>query len=1078
MIQRSDTSRSLEWLHAAALALAILIVAAGFPSSAGAHDLKNSEDPNVAGDSAAHARADAVNVTSASRDRKMMKRLNRIAAARAKKRVALGLSAAPVQVSDQGIRQRGFMQIMGFDVSLTAPNLLNLTENAAATQAPTAAASSMASSGAYSASGPSTLANENVNGLWGPVIWPIYQVKPGDPDYSPVANANPTPTGSGSTPSPPGNSGDTPAAPGSANNPNPRIVPVFEALMPDGKVLYWDWLISGWFKDGTDTQSTRILLWDPLHPEQPGERLDVANANLFCAGFAHLPNGDLFLAGGNENNEFHGLNKTYIYHWRTKAWEQGPDMSRLRWYPSVASMYNGEQMILGGDPPGGYGNPAQTSDPATRAVPEVYSAKYTSAATQQFDNSNDTIKQLDSIRFGNDASGPGGSDAINPPSSRGYPFLVPSVDGRVLYGGYESETYLVDSTGAGASAPYGQHDPFWRINGSFVNYNIGKVLLFGGGASAKYGPACDADELVGEANCTKTANEENGVSKRPTYIDLLNQNWTEGQQGLPGRGDLQYPHTSNDMNFKRRFEYSTVLPDGDVLITGGMSSTDHDDGDNAADDDFNNNLVNLPAAVKAAELFNPGSETFTTLSSAAIAREYHSTALLLPDATVLTGGGGVCGPCTTQGNHYYNPNFEIFKPPYLFNSDGTEAIRPSITTPTHSDGGAQMLPPVDYNKGFQISYTPGKDQNGNDGHVSTAALLKLGTPTHSTDTGQRFIPLDFLSEDTANRTLTLRAPLNSYIAPPGYYMLFVVDDHGTPSISKMVQVGARLALNNKSSTVRVFRNAAFAGTAQYLGLGEYTQSYGNFANVGNNGISSIQVDPGYQAQVCKDAEGTQCVTYTTSQSSLSGAGFDENISYVKVTLAGGGDVTAPTVAISSPVDGSTVASPSAVLQFSATDASGVPTCNRASGEAINFKLGLNKISVSCFDSEYNVKVATVNVTYQPQEDPTAAIPATPPPPKPVIKLASSLKLASSFSLTAKCTTKCWAEAWVKYGRKKFNLKGANFNAALSMKKLTFRLSAKQLKILKIAKKKRQKISFNVRLFDSSDQSTSASSKIK
>src|SRR6185369_10201443 len=110
--------------------------------------------------------------------------------------------------------------------------------------------------------------------------------------------------------------------------------------------------------------------------------------------------------------------------------------------------------------------------------------------------------------------------------------------------------------------------------------------------------------------------------------------------------------------------------------------------------------------------------------------------------------------------------------------------------------------------------------------------MKLGTPTHSTDGGQRFIPLQFLGHDTANHVLTLRSPINSYVAPPGYYMLFVLDSHHTPSMSKMIQVGSRLPLENKTSVVRVFRNASFAGTAQYLGIGEYTQAFGNFANVG------------------------------------------------------------------------------------------------------------------------------------------------------------------------------------------------------------------------------------------------------
>jgi hypothetical protein len=982
MNRRSEISPAFGWSVATALLLAVLVAVAS-ASPARAHELTNAQDPNVAGDSAAHVRADAVNVSAGSRDRKMMKRIQRIARARMKKRLALGLPANPVEVSDQGIRQRGLLQNLGFDVPLTAPNLFDPSQGAKTSNAPTT-----------SASGPTTSALEDQTGVWGPILWPIYQVKPGDPDYSLPANQNPTSTGSGTTPNPPGDL---------TTNPNPRIVPVFEALMPDGKVLYWDWLISGYFKDPTVQMSTRILLWDPLHPSSPGQRLDVAGANLFCAGYSHLPNGDLFLAGGNANNAFHGLNDTYVYHWRSKTWEQGPDMSRLRWYPSVASLYNGEAMILGGDPPGGYGNPGSVNGPnafADRSVPEVYSAKYTDPASQQFDSNGDQIRQLDNVRFGNDVSGPGGSDAVNPPSSRGYPFLVPSVDGRVLYAGYENGTYLVDTTGAGGSTNFGEHDSHWRVNGSFVDYNVGKVLLFGGGTTAKYGPTCDADNLVGSATCQKTSDEENGATKTVKYIDLLNSNWGEDQQGLPGGGVGAYPGASSDMNFKRRFDYSTVLPDGKVLITGGMSNTDPDNGDNAADDDNNNNLVNLPAAVKAAELFDPTNESFTTLASAAVAREYHSTAMLLPDATVLTGGGGVCGPCTTQGNHYYNPNFEIFKPPYLFNTNGSLATQPAITSSTQNDAGTQVLPPADYAQPFDINYAPGF-KNGQSKNISTAALLKLGTPTHSTDTGQRFIPLDFV-EDADNQVLHMKAPNNSYIAPPGFYMLFLVDDGGTPSISKMIQIGANLALHNVNSAVNVFQNPGFSGVAQYLGTGEFMQSKGNFANVGDQAISSMQVAPGYEAKVCASSNGvTGCNTFGPGNFSTLAAGFDNSIRYIKVEADTGTGTT--------PID--------------------------------------------------------------PTPTPT-------PPTKPLIKLAKSLKLASTFSLTAKCTTECWADATVTYGKKKMKLKGLKFKASTTTKKLTFKLTKKQLKTLQAAKKKKQKLSLKVTLFDSVDQATSASTKIK
>ena len=153
-------------------------------------------------------------------------------------------------------------------------------------------------------------------------------------------------------------------------SPNPRIVPVFSALMPDGKILYWDWLVSGVMDNsGEHNQypSTRILLWDPANPSAPGERLDVVGANLFCGGFSHLPNGDLLVAGGNLGQQMAGLEHTWVYHWRTKTWERSQDMDRPRWYPSVRQP--GERRIADhGRRPAGR-EPRQPVQPAGQGIP-------------------------------------------------------------------------------------------------------------------------------------------------------------------------------------------------------------------------------------------------------------------------------------------------------------------------------------------------------------------------------------------------------------------------------------------------------------------------------------------------------------------------------------------------------------------------------------------------------------------------------------------------------------------------------------------------------------------------------------
>src|SRR4029078_7918201 len=114
------------------------------------------------------------------------------------------------------------------------------------------------------------------------------------------------------------------------------------------------------------------------------------------------------------------------------------------------------------------------------------------------------------------------------------------------------------------------------------------------------------------------------------------------------------------MAFGRRQFNLTVLADGSVLATGGNSS--------GAD------LVDLNAGVYAAEQWTPATGQWRTLPSEAVTRQYHSTALLLPDGRVLSAGGGICGTCDQVG--YLAKNGEIFSPPYLFHAHGTPGPRP------------------------------------------------------------------------------------------------------------------------------------------------------------------------------------------------------------------------------------------------------------------------------------------------------------------------------------------------------------------------------------------------------------------
>ena len=144
-------------------------------------------------------------------------------------------------------------------------------------------------------------------------------------------------------------------------------------------------------------------------------------------------------------------------------------------------------------------------------------------------------------------------------------------------------------------------------------------------------------------------------------------------------------------------------------------------------------------------------------------RLYHSTALLLPDATVLTAAGGAPGPVR-------NLNAEIYYPPYLYDNTGSPAARPTIVAAPQS---------VHLGQPFQITVGAG-DQ------INRVTFLRVGAATHSFNAEQRFFDL----AHSGGQQLTVTPPNNINFAIPGYYMIFVFNQAGVPSIAKIVSLSS------------------------------------------------------------------------------------------------------------------------------------------------------------------------------------------------------------------------------------------------------------------------------------------------
>jgi hypothetical protein len=204
--------------------------------------------------------------------------------------------------------------------------------------------------------------------------------------------------------------------------------------------------------------------------------------------------------------------------------------------------------------------------------------------------------------------------------------------------------------------------------------------------------------------------------------------------------------TVGSMAFPRAYHVFTMLPDGNVLVTGGGATTGQAD---------------LANAVYQAEAWSPASETWTTLSSMHAPRLYHGTALLLPNGQVLVSGGG-------RGFGYVAPSdqltAELFSPPYLF-----KGPRPAI-----SSAPSQLS----YNQPFTVQ-TPDASS------IASVSLIALGAMTHAFNMNQTFLTLPFTA---GSGSLSVTAPADGMLAPPGYYMLFIVNTDGVPSVAAMVRL--------------------------------------------------------------------------------------------------------------------------------------------------------------------------------------------------------------------------------------------------------------------------------------------------
>jgi hypothetical protein len=403
-----------------------------------------------------------------------------------------------------------------------------------------------------------------------------------------------------------------------------------------------------------------------------------------------------------------------------------------------------------------------------------------------------------------------------------YPFSYLAPNGNVFTIGPSEDKSFFLNVGNQTWTPVGGASGV--VNGSSVMYRPGKVLYSGGAPSVTNTTTAAASASVIDLNAST-----------PTWTPVA------------------------PMNHARVYHTLTMLADGTVLAVGGEQTSDE---------------TNATTGVLTPEIWDPTTQTWTDGTPMAVARNYHSTAVLMPDGRVLVAGGGHDENNTTDQGQY---NAQIYSPPYL-----SKGPRPTITSAPNS---------ATYGSTINVA-TPDAAS------ISAVNLVSLGADTHQIDMDQHFVPLSF-TQGTGG--LNVQIPSSAATAPPGNYMLFIVNSNGVPSVAPFINI------TSPATAPQAPTNVSATG-----GNGSATVSWSAPAN-GGSPITSYTVTPyiGSTAQTPTTVTGSPPATSTTI------TGLTNGTSYTFTVTATNGVGTSPASTASNAVTPASNPAPAFLQQVTA-----------------------------------------------------------------------------------------------------------------------------------------------------------------
>ncbi|KAL9089654.1 MAG: hypothetical protein Q9165_005686 [Trypethelium subeluteriae] len=455
---------------------------------------------------------------------------------------------------------------------------------------------------------------------------------------------------------------------------------------------------------GTRSNTTWTAIWDRINKLVSQRLIDDTKHNMFCPGMAFDVNGSMIITGGSTADQ------TSTYNAMNKNWNKLEPMNIARGYQGSTTCADGRIFVIGGS-----WSPDPNQAPQQKRFGELYDPslntwkKLESCPSEPLETETDTYRSYRADNHG---------------------WLFAWKEKMIFHAGPAAKMHWITTTGEGALSAAGTREVNAAMCGIAVMYDAsaGKILTAGGA------PQYEVNYRDKKWPDVRRPDSKN-ASNNAFIITLSNVN-----------ANVSVASTGEKMHYPRTFLNAVILPNGDTFVAGGQ--------------EVGQPFTDATAEFRP-EIYSPKTDKWKVMAQNSIPRTYHSFGLLLRDATVLVGGGGLSKNAT---NHL---DAQIFTPPYLLTSRARPVIKKLSAEKVHL--------------GAKLTFIA-------DSAVTDASLIRYGGATHTVNNDQRRIGLTPVKSGNTPFQYDVQIPADAGVAIPGYWMFFVMNDAGVPSEASTVLI--------------------------------------------------------------------------------------------------------------------------------------------------------------------------------------------------------------------------------------------------------------------------------------------------